>query len=358
MSFLQRARHENGIYLNPVPTEVGATRHMGQMLHKLLTGKEERVPKRPLGPFHTDPAVFAMAPASGLRITLLGHSSLLVEIDGTTLLIDPVFARMASFVQWFGPERFFAPPLPLKDLPPLDAVLLTHDHYDHLDSEAVKQLAARTPLFICSEGVGRHLQRWGIRAAQIKEMNWMDRFTVPARSATPLTLTALPARHFSGRSFKRYTTLWSSFQLKTDRHNVYHGADSGYYGGFREIGEAFGPFDLATLEIGAFDPLWSDIHLGPDNAMLAAADLRAKVLMPIHWGLFSLAFHAWYQPAERITELASTSGLPLFMPQPGTPAEFTGDGLNTRWWQRYMVHPVDHAARSAADASAEPAMRT
>ena len=358
MSLLRPARHEDGIYLNPVPTVVGATKHMGTILRRLLTGKEERTPLKPLGPFHTDLATFTQPPASGLRITLLGHSSLLVEIDGTTVLIDPVFSKRASMVQWFGPGRFFAPPLRIEDLPPLDAVLLTHDHYDHLDSASVQRLKDRTPLFICSEGVGGHLQRWGIDAAKIKELNWMDSFIVPSSTPTPLTLTALPARHFSGRSFKRYKTLWSSFQLKTDRHNMYHGADSGYYEGFRDIGERFGPFDLVTLEIGAFDPLWDEIHLGPDNAMRAAADLRAKVLMPIHWGLFNLAFHDWYQPPERITELAAAADLPLWLPEPGRPTEFIGTANNTLWWRRFMTSKAAAANERAGDAAAKFAVRT
>lgn len=358
MSYLQRARQANGIYQNPLPTEVGATKHIFQLLRKLLTGKEERSPLRPLGPFHTNPGVFATAPASGLRITLLGHSSLIVEIDGTTLLVDPVFSKRASFVQWFGPGRFFAPPIRIEDLPPLDAVLISHDHYDHLDSDAMKSLKDRVPLFICSEGVGRHLRRWGVDAAKIRELNWTDSFTVPAKTETPLTVTALPARHFSGRSLKRYTTLWSSFVLRTERHNVYHGADSGYYGGFREIGDAYGPFDLATLEIGAFDPLWADIHMGPDNAMLAAADLRAKALMPIHWGLFNLAFHDWFQPPERITALAAAAGLPLFLPEPGEPAEFDGTARNTLWWQRFMSPAKDGIPQTSSDITAKAALRT
>ena len=357
MSYLQPARRDRGIYLNPVPTEVGATRHFGEMFRKLLTGKEERVPRRRLGPFHTDPAVFATPPESGLRVTLLGHSSLLVELDGTTVLIDPVYSLRASFVQWFGPKRFFAPPLPIANLPAIDAVLLTHDHYDHLDAAAVRTLNARVSRFVCSEGVGRHLQRWGVAAEKITELNWMDSTTVPSGSSTPLTITALPARHFSGRSLKRYTTLWSSFVFQTERHSMYHGADSGYYEGFREIGERFGPFDLATLEIGAFDPLWSEIHLGPDNAMRAATDLRAKVLMPIHWGLFSLAFHDWYQPAERITELAEAAGLPLVLPEPGTPTEVTGSDTNTRWWRRYMSPRTEAGSESPGDAAAKVAMR-
>ena len=330
MSFLRPARFEDGVYENQLPTEVGVTKNFLRVFPRLLFGKEERVPRIALGPFRIDLSVFAAPPASGLRITWLGHSSLLVEMDGTTILIDPVFAQRASLVQWSGPQRFFAAPLSIAELPPLDAVLLTHDHYDHLDSDAVRQLVERTPRFICSLGVGRHLQRWGVPAGRIQEMHWMDTLTVPSQSATPLTLTALPARHFSGRSLKRYTTLWSSFALTTARHNVYHGADSGYYGGFVEIGERFGPFDLAMLEIGAFDPLWSDIHLGPDNAMLAARDLRAQVVMPIHWGLFNLALHPWYQPVERVLEVAE---IPLFLPQPGAPTEFTGEAHNTLWWR-------------------------
>lgn len=352
MSLLRRARLENGRYQNPVPTEVGATKHLFTMFRKLLTGKQERVPRRQLGPFRTDPTVFATPPASGLRVTLLGHSSLLVEIDGTTLLIDPVFSRRASFSQRFGPARFYAVPLSIEQLPPLDAVLLTHDHYDHLDADAVKQLRSRTPLFVCSEGVGRHLRRWGVSSDTIHEMNWMDTFTVPSRSATPLTLTALPARHFSGRSLKRYTTLWSSFALNTERHAVYHGADSGYFDGFKEIGEAFGPFDLATLEIGAFDPLWADIHMGPDNAVRAAQDLRARVLMPIHWGTFNLAFHDWWQPPERLTEVAGAAGLPLWIPPPGLPTEFTGEPRNSFWWRRYMDRVPNPGESAAVDAPA------
>ena len=336
MSFLRPAAQHKGIYQNPVPTDLNFASKMPTMLRRLLSGTEERTPRRQLGPFRTDPAVFRQPSTSGLRITLIGHSTLLLEIDGTTVLIDPVFSDRASFTQRFGPKRFYPPPLPIAGLPPLDAILLTHDHYDHLDTAAVQQLAERTPLFVCSQGIVRHLRRWGIQTP-VHEMNWMDTFTVPSSSALPLTLTALPARHFSGRGPRRNRTLWSSFVLRTGRHNVYHGADSGYWPGFREIGERFGPFDLATLEIGAFDPLWSNIHLGPDNALAAAGDLRAKVLFPIHWGLFNLAFHSWFQPAERITQIAEAAGLPLLLPRPGTPVDFNGNGENTRWWQAFLA---------------------
>lgn len=344
MSLLKPAECRDGKFQNPVPTEMVPARKMLGAFRKLLFGKEERIPRRQLGPFRTDLSLLQKPPASGLRVTLLGHSSLLVEIDGTTLLIDPVFSERASMVQWAGPKRFYPAPLSMDELPHVDAVLLTHDHYDHLDSAALQYLEKRKPLFVCSMGVETHLKRWGVGAGRVHPMNWMDRFTVPSASNTPLEIVALPARHFSGRSFKRFGTLWSSFALRTAKHSVYHGADSGWWDGFHEIGEQFGPFDLATLEIGAFDPLWHEIHLGPDNALRAAQELRARVVMPIHWGLFNLAFHPWYQPPERFTAIAADANLPVFLPEPGAPTEFTGDAANSLWWRLYMTAAADQGA--------------
>ena len=350
MNLLKPAERRNGLYQNPVPTSLKMPPFF-TALRRLLFGGEERVPRRPLGPFRTDTSVFSVPPASGLRVTWLGHSSLLVEMDGHAILIDPVFSERASMVQWAGPRRFFPPPLTMEELPPITAVLLTHDHYDHLDSHAVRALGDRAPLFVCSAGVGSHLRRWGVRAP-VQEMDWMDELVLPASASggLPLTLTALPARHFSGRSLKRFRTLWSSFVLRTERHNFYHGADSGYYDGFCEIGERFGPFDLATLEIGAFDPMWHQIHLGPDNALRAARDLNTRVLMPIHWGLFSLAFHAWYQPIERMVEIAGSAGVPLFVPEPGRPVEFKGASHTSDWWRPYLPElPRTTLAQDAPD---------
>ena len=319
---------------------------MLRVFRKFIGNRAETVPRKPLGPFHTDVAVYRQPPATGVRITWLGHSSMLLEIDRTTILIDPVWSQRASLVQWAGPKRFFAPPLAIADLPPLDAVLLSHDHYDHLDSAAVAQLVERTPIFVCSLGVGEHLRRWGVPAVKIRELGWMDTFS--ARKG--LEITALPARHFSGRGLKRFRTLWSSFALESAHHRIYHGADSGYYEGFREIGEHFAgkpygdggsgrAFDLATLEIGAFDPLWEQIHLGPENAAKAFHELRAGALMPIHWGLFNLALHAWDAPIEQMLELAKVQEIPLFLPTPGVPMDFDANGATEPasalppWWR-------------------------
>ena len=309
---------------------------MPRILWKALRTREQRTPAKPLGPFRTDAAVYRQALGAGTRITWMGHSTLLLETGGATILIDPVWSERVSAVSWAGPKRFYPPTLALADLPRLDAVLLSHDHYDHLDSATIPKLIERTPLFLCSEGVGRHLRRWGVADTQIRELDWMDTFAFNPR----LKLTALPARHFSGRGPKRFTTLWSSFVFHSGTQVLYHGADSGYYAGFAEIGQAFGPFDLCMLEVGASDPLWPDIHLGPDKAVRAHHDLRGKVLMPIHWGLFNLAFHAWYQPVERLLTLAEEQRqtehpLELFLPEPGKPTEFAGEAFSSNWWRSW-----------------------
>ncbi|MFN2976911.1 MBL fold metallo-hydrolase [Terriglobus aquaticus] len=339
-------------------TEMLPASKMPGLFARMLFGKEERIPKQQLGPFRTDLSLFQRQPASGLRVTWLGHSSLLVEIDGTTLLIDPVFSQRASMVQWAGPKRFFPAPLTMDELPHVDAVLLTHDHYDHLDADALRYFDKRKPLYVCSLGVETHLKRWGVGEGRIHPMNWMDRFTVPSESDTPLELTALPARHFSGRGLKRFGTLWSSFSLRTAKHHVYHGADSGWWEGFREIGETFGPFDLVMLEIGAFDQQWHEIHLGPDNALRAAQELQARVVMPIHWGLFNLAFHAWYQPPERFTEIAGAASMPVFLPEPGVPTEFRGEPANSLWWRRYMSAAAERSATHAVKEAGSTAAAT
>jgi L-ascorbate metabolism protein UlaG (beta-lactamase superfamily) len=260
----------------------------------------------------------------------MGHSSTLLEIDGVRVLIDPVWEQRAAPVEWAGPKRFFAPPLSLQDLPPIDVVLLSHDHYDHLGARTVQRLAQIEPTtraqWITALGVGRFLSKLGVK--QVRELDWTESLNVGQ-----LEVTALPARHFSGRSlFGRFETLWTSFVLAGPKHRVYYGADSGEWEGFREIGQAHGPFDLTMLEIGAFDPLWADIHMGPDGAMRMFRALGAAgLMMPIHWGLFSLALHAWRQPIERVF---AAEGLKIWAPEPGLPTEVVkGIELRSNWWR-------------------------
>ena len=309
---------------------------MLKILPLYLTSKEERVPREQQGPFVTDVAVYRTMPASGLRVTWMGHSSMLVEVDGVRVLIDPMWDERASPSSWVGPKRFYAPPLKLEDLPTIDVVLLSHDHYDHLGKSTVRRLAQLGCMaearWVTSLAVGRRLTSFGVAASEITELDWTESVTVSG-----LQITAVPTRHFSGRTLTdRFETLWSSFVLKGKRHTLYYGADSGWWNGFAEIGKTYGPFDLTMLEIGAYNEMWKDIHLGPDGAAQAFKALGGTGLfLPIHWGLFDLALHGWRQPIERIFELAAENGLLLWAPEPGRPTEvMTGVEVRSEWWQR------------------------
>ena len=333
--FLRRSQRDEKRFLNPVPTSVGGWRTMREALPLYLNNKEEKFPRNPLGPFRTDASIYDMAPASGLRVTWMGHSSTLIEIDGMRVLTDPVWDERASPLRWAGPKRFFMAPLPLEEMPNLDLVLISHDHYDHLGESTIRKLARmesmRETEWVTSLGVGEILEQYGVRRRRITELDWTQSI-----EHKTMEITALPSRHFSGRSmFNRFETLWSSFVLKGQSHKVYFGADSGWWEGFAEIGAAHGPFDLTMLEIGAYNDLWKDIHLGPEGAAQAFEDLGGRgLMMPIHWGLFDLALHGWRQPIEQMLELASEKGIKLWSPSPGVPTEIVA-GLEVRsdWWR-------------------------
>ncbi len=341
MTMLRRARKEGRKYLNPVPTTIGGFGTIFKVLPRFLSSKEEKTPKRPLGPFRTDVSVYGVGPESGLRVTWMGHSSTLLEIDGVRVLIDPVWDERASPSKWAGPKRFFAAPVALEELPRVDVVLVSHDHYDHLGEETIRRLAGlesmRGVRWVTSLGVGETLRAFGVDVGKISELDWTESVDVGG-----LTIRAVPSRHFSGRGmFNRFETLWSAFVLKGARHTVYFGADSGWWEGFAEIGAAYGPFDLTMLEIGAFDELWAGIHLGPDGAArafeaLGGADAKKRgLMMPIHWGLFDLALHSWRQPIERMVQLAGEKGILLWAPEPGRPTEVNaGVEVRSNWWAK------------------------
>jgi L-ascorbate metabolism protein UlaG (beta-lactamase superfamily) len=321
-------------FLNTVPSSVMGSANAPRMIRRLLFERRRGDPKTPIGPFRTDTSVYAAPPSEGLRVTWMGHSTLLIEIDGMTILTDPVWSDRASFVSFAGPKRFYPPTLALKDLPPVDAVLLSHDHYDHLDRATIEQLAvllknSRTR-FIASLGLRKYLETWGIAPQKITELNWGQSTSLGSDGS----VTATPARHFSGRSlWGRNETLWSSFVIRGPRHNIFFGGDSGMFPGFRDIGEAYGPFDLTMLEIGAYDADWPDIHMGPIHAAEAHLDLRGKLLLPIHWGLFNLAFHPWQEPIQQLMSEAEDKNISLFLPSPGAAQDVAEKNLQTFWWQ-------------------------
>ena len=340
MSLLQPARKDGELFMNPVQTQIGGFRTILKVLPLFLSDRDIRSPQHALS-FRTDPQLLAQEPRTGLRITWFGHSSALVEIDGVRLLLDPVWDMRASPVSWAGPKRFFAPTMPLAAMPSLDVILISHDHYDHLGKESVKALSrlpcASDAVWVTSLAVAPILAGFGVPHDRIRELNWMDQTSIVARrSGASVQVAVYPARHFSGRSVRtRFHTLWSSFALTGSRHSVYFGADSGWWPGFTEIAARHPPFDITMLEIGAFNELWRDIHLGPDGAAQAYREMGAPgLLMPIHWGLFDLALHPWQQPISRLAELADAEGLRLWSPEPGRPSDvIAGEELRSDWWR-------------------------
>lgn len=270
-------------------------------------------------------------PSTGLRVTWLGHSSLFVECDGVRVLIDPVFGSHASPVSFVGRKRFHPVPARLEDFPPIDVVLLSHDHYDHMCRPTIRKLAKMRVPFVTSLGVGERLEKFGVDPSIVTELDWWEAHTITGGS---MTLTATPAQHFSGRGLRdRNATLWSSWVLSTDRHRVFFSADTGLNEDLREIGKRFGPFDLTMLEIGASHPAWADIHLGPANALKAFEMLGGGTFLPIHWGTFDLALHSWEEPAETLLTLAEESGDCVITPPPGRPVEPSLGTDSNPWWR-------------------------
>jgi L-ascorbate metabolism protein UlaG (beta-lactamase superfamily) len=259
----------------------------------------------------------------------LGHSTMLIKLGGAFYLTDPVFSQRASPVQWFGPARFHQPPISIEDLPPIAAIILSHDHYDHLDHAAVLELAGKTSHFITPLGVGERLTAWGIPAAKVRQLDWWH-----STQVNDVKLVATPARHFSGRTASdRDTTLWCSWVIRHNDVNVFFSGDSGYFDGFKTIGERYGPFDLAMVETGAYDALWPDVHMQPEETLQAFIDLKGKILMPVHNGTFDLGLHRWQEPFDRINALAQEKGVTLATPQMGEPLDVRAPAPAQAWWR-------------------------
>ena len=279
---------------------------------------------------------FATSPASGLRITWLGHSTLLVEIDGYRVLVDTVWAERASPFASAGPKRFHAAPLPLDQLPEIDAVVISHDHYDHLDHPTMVALRDWETVFVVPLGVGAHLERWGIPLERIVEMDWWDRYAVGK-----LEIVMTPARHASGRHFfDGNRTLWAGYAFLAPSQRVFFSGDTGMFPGIQEIGARLGPFDIAMIEVGAYAQSWADWHMGPEQAVEAHTLLGGEVLLPIHWGLFNLSTHGWTEPIERVLMAAEGKGVTVWSPRPGESLEVGRPLRNERWWPALPWRPA------------------
>jgi L-ascorbate metabolism protein UlaG (beta-lactamase superfamily) len=305
-------------------------------IKEFLCGGERRVPRAPLP--SVDPRDgWLRAPESGLRATWLGHSTVLIEIDGHRLLTDPVWGPRASPSRLIGPKRFQPVPVPLKALPRIDAIVLSHDHYDHLDYPTMRELVKSDVPIVTSLGVGAHLEAWGIDAARIVELDWWESHTLPG---TDLSITAAPSQHFSGRGLKdRNATLWSSMVMKSPHHTVFFSGDTGLTTEYEVIRQRLGPFDLILLEVGAHHPAWGDIHLGPENALRAHALLGGGPFLPVHWGTFALAIHDWDTPVETLLRLGPAMGAQLLMPRLGEPIEPSHERPLVPWWREVDAEP-------------------
>lgn len=311
---------------------------------EFLFGGRRRRPRGAL-PLNRPLDAWAKPAALGdLRTTWLGHSTVLLESAGVRVLTDPVFGPRASPVSFAGPRRFHEVPATIDELPPLDAVVLSHDHFDHLCRASVLALARRGVPIVTSLGVGARLESFGVPASGIVELDWHETHVFPGGR---LALTAAPSQHFSGRSLlDRNATLWSSFVVRTDRHRVFFSGDTGLTDAFVDVGRRYGPFDLTLLEIGAFHPSWGDIHLGPENALRAFQMLGGGTLFPVHWGTFDLGLHPWAEPGEELVRLAAAEGARVVTPELGrvvVPAQLEGP---TRWWrgvdaQEGVLAPVE-----------------
>ncbi|MEV4945273.1 MBL fold metallo-hydrolase [Streptomyces sp. NPDC053755] len=344
----------DGVFRNPV-----AARHRpqgsGLEFAKVYFRKEARVLRAPAGPIPVHPtalADLARPPASGLRLTWAGHSSVLAEIDGHRVLFDPVWGDRCSPFAFAGPKRLHPVPLPLAGLGPVDVVVISHDHYDHLDLPTIKALATTDTLFVVPLGVGAHLERWGVPASRLRELDWNE-----STEVGELRLTATPARHFCGRGLRNQQhTLWASWVVTGPEHRIYHSGDTGYFPGFEEIGAAHGPFDVTMIQLGAYSEFWPDIHMTPEEGMRAHLDLQGGsphgVLLPIHWGTFNLAPHPWHEPAERTLYAGHAAGQVVATPRPGEPFEPASIPPAEPWWRHVALKPAGGWAAWPAAAAA------
>ena len=331
---LERARanpqYRDGAFANVDPDTPSGLAGLASYMVRQFSGDEVREPPAPVPVDRVDPSRLAATPAPGLRAFWIGHASAYVEIDGLRVLIDPVFSEHASPFA-IGPKRFHPPPIALANLPRIDAVVISHDHYDHLDMATIRQLAGRGTLFFVPLGIGAHLERWQVPAAQIRELEWWEEQTVNG-----VRFVCTPTRHYSGRGVGDYkATLWSSWSVIGPAHRFYYSGDTGYSRHFAEIGERLGPFDLAFVKIGAYGPgeSWVDIHMSPEHAVQASREVRGKRMFPLHWSTFNLAFHAWDEPARRAVAAARAQGVELLTPRIGQVVDADAPFASTPWWE-------------------------
>ena len=332
------AQHDGRHFRNVKPRPVeGLGKMLGIIWNIMLHKPADSVPAAALPVDTLSRAQLDAAPEGSLY--RLGHSTLLLKLQGQFWMTDPVFGERASPFRRLGPKRFHAPPISLADLPPLAGVILSHDHYDHLDRETVLALAQKSKVFLTPLGVGDRLVEWGIDAHKVRQFDWWQSAEVDG-----VTFTATPAQHFSGRSlFDGNSTLWASWVIAKQDLRLFFSGDTGYFDGFKTIGDKLGPFDVTFIETGAYDAQWPYVHMQPNETVQAHLDLQGKWLLPIHNGTFDLAMHQWHEPFERVVGLAAVEGISLSTPRMGERVDLGAPHHGDRWW-RQVAEKVEAAS--------------
>ncbi|WP_454832943.1 MBL fold metallo-hydrolase [Pseudoxanthomonas wuyuanensis] len=328
LAYPDSPQYRDGSFRNPVAPKTVGWQQTPMLWWRFMFDKPEGT--MPAGSIPLLPLTARqLAQVADGTLYRLGHSTLLLKLEGGLWLTDPVFSERASPVQWAGPKRFHASPIGIADLPPVKGVVISHDHYDHLDKAAVLALAEKTEIFVTPLGVGDHLIRWGVPSEKVQQLDWWETISVDG-----VRLVATPSQHFSGRSpFDGNATLWASWVVQGSGLNLFFSGDTGYFDGFRDIGQRYGPFDVTLLECGAYDPMWEGVHMLPAQTLQAHRDLRGQWLLPVHNSTFDLAFHPWNAPLETLVGLAKQQAVAIATPRIGQPVDLRRPQPGQRWWQ-------------------------
>lgn len=329
-SYKKSENYEAGKFLNTTPINMDMSmKDMGKAMFGMMRKTPNTTPNGSI-PIDKIEATSIASPQDSTHLYWFGHSTFLVQIGNKNILIDPMFGEVPAPHPMLGTKRFGKElPIEIAQLPKIDAVLLSHDHYDHLDYGSIQKLKGKVDKFYTPLGLSVHLEKWGIDKDRIIELDWWQE-----TNFQDLTFKCTPAQHFSGRKFSRNETLWCSWIIESETDNIFFSGDSGYGSHFKEIGEKYGPFDFAMLECGQYNELWPDVHMFPEQTVQAGVDLKAKQFMPIHWGAFKIAMHTWTDPIERVSKKAQELQLKIVTPKIGEPIILQNQILpKTQWWK-------------------------
>ncbi|MCK5638738.1 MAG: MBL fold metallo-hydrolase, partial [Flavobacteriaceae bacterium] len=332
LRYAESGHYKKGKFINQSTTKMDI--HYWDRFVEMIKGSPNRNPNRKILVEKTDSLEIENHNSDITQLTWFGHSAFLLEMDGKKILIDPMLGETPAPHPLLGPKRYSKElPIEIEKLPFIDVIILSHDHYDHLDYGSIQKLKEKVGQYYTPLGVGNHLVEWGVEKEKIHELNWWDSIEIDG-----IKLVCTPARHFSGRGlFDRATTMWCSWVISGNKDNIFFSGDSGYDTHFKEIGEKYGPFDISLMECGQYHEDWKLYHMMPEETVLASIDLNSNLVMPIHWGAFTLALHDWTDPIERIIKKANELDLQITTPRIGEPVVLGKRTYpNEKWWTNYM----------------------